>query len=109
MPLEQGSSREAISHNIETEIAAGKPQKQAVAIAMSEAGKSNQDEQPETVLPSTMTLSDINARNRQLWRSSVGGANDNAKCPECGVGTMEKVGTGGESKYVCSNCGHTQR
>lgn len=34
MPLEQGSSREAISNNISTEIAAGKPQDQAVAIAL---------------------------------------------------------------------------
>jgi len=33
MPLESGKSREAFSHNVKTEIAAGKPQKQAVAIA----------------------------------------------------------------------------
>ncbi len=43
-PLESGSGRAAISHNIRTEVEAGKPQKQAVAIAMSNAGKSNQDE-----------------------------------------------------------------
>ena len=43
MPLEPGSSREAISHNIATEIKAGKPQKQAVAIAMNKAGKSGKD------------------------------------------------------------------
>lgn len=40
MPLKRGSSRKAISSNIKTEMAAGKPQKQAIAIAMSEAGKS---------------------------------------------------------------------
>lgn len=40
MPLKKGSSREAVSANIRTEIAAGKPQKQAVAIALSVAGKS---------------------------------------------------------------------
>lgn len=38
MPLEKGSSKEAISHNIATEMEHGKPQKQAVAISMREAG-----------------------------------------------------------------------
>ena len=40
MPLEKGSSKAAISNNIATERRAGKPEKQAVAIAFSEAGKS---------------------------------------------------------------------
>ena len=39
MPLESGSSQKVISDNIKTEMEAGRPQKQAVAIAMSEAGK----------------------------------------------------------------------
>lgn len=33
MPLESGKSRAAFERNVKTEIAAGKPQKQAVAIA----------------------------------------------------------------------------
>src|SRR5271166_6477227 len=33
MPLQSGKSREAFSHNVSTEMKAGKPQKQAVAIA----------------------------------------------------------------------------
>ena len=36
MPLEKGKSRAAFSHNVRTEMKAGKPQKQAVAIAYRE-------------------------------------------------------------------------
>lgn len=40
MPLKKGSSRRVVSANIRTEIAHGKNAEQAVAIALSKAGKS---------------------------------------------------------------------
>jgi hypothetical protein len=43
MPLKKGKSRAVVSENIKTEIAAGRPQKQAVAIALNTAGKSKKD------------------------------------------------------------------
>ena len=39
MPLQKGKSRKAIKSNIRTEMQAGKPQRQAVAISMRMAGK----------------------------------------------------------------------
>jgi hypothetical protein len=36
MPLKKGKSKEAVKSNIKTEMKAGKPQKQAVAIALNQ-------------------------------------------------------------------------
>lgn len=47
MPLKRGSSQKTISANIETEIAHGKPHKQAVAIALHMAGKSRYQHSPD--------------------------------------------------------------
>jgi hypothetical protein len=43
MPLEKGSGSATISHNITEMVNAGHPQKQAVAAAYREAGKSYSD------------------------------------------------------------------
>ena len=39
MPMKQGYSKKSVSSNIKREIKSGKPQKQAVAIALSAAKK----------------------------------------------------------------------
>tara|TARA_R110002074_G_scaffold258763_3_gene431278 strand:- start:275 stop:415 length:141 start_codon:yes stop_codon:yes gene_type:complete len=41
MPLKKGKSKKVISQNIRTEMAAGKPQNQAIAIAYAKAKKKN--------------------------------------------------------------------
>ena len=46
MPLESGSSRKVVSDNIKTEMAAGKKQSQAVAIALNKAREGSKKPNP---------------------------------------------------------------
>lgn len=73
MPLEQGSSKEALSKNIETEIKAGKDPKQAAAIAYS-VQRANDEYVPEvvSVLPESITLAQMNENNRKYWAGQGG-------------------------------------
>lgn len=49
MPLRSGESKSVIRHNIKVEMAAGKPQKQAIAIAMHKAGKNKDDSRQSAI------------------------------------------------------------
>jgi len=46
MPLKKGRSKKTISMNIKTEMRAGRPQRQAVAIAMNTAGVGRRRKRP---------------------------------------------------------------
>ncbi len=48
MPLKKGKSKKVVSANIEELVASGRPQKQAVAIAMDQAGKSKPKKKKKT-------------------------------------------------------------
>jgi len=68
MPLKEGSSKSEISENIRTEMHHGKPQKQAIAIAMRKAGKSKEDEyRPIGVGPPGLSLDEIQRRANEFW------------------------------------------
>lgn len=58
MPLIKGKGKKAISKNISTEIHAGKPPDQAIAIAMSKAGK-NKRKKKDSIISSGPIVSNI--------------------------------------------------
>jgi hypothetical protein len=70
MPQVKGKSKKAIARNIRTEMHAGKPQDQAVAIAMSKAGKSNK----ARTKTGSASVSKVNAGRRGTSTGSRRGA-----------------------------------
>lgn len=52
MPLKKGRSKKVISQNITSEIKAGRPRKQAIAIALSTAGLSKPSAKKKSTKPS---------------------------------------------------------
>ena len=78
-PLMQGKSKKAFEHNVKAEIHAGKPQKQAVAIAysekkqhMSEGGEvSEQEEQEMYDHVALECMHAIEAKDKETFQSSL--------------------------------------
>jgi glycosyltransferase A (GT-A) superfamily protein (DUF2064 family) len=71
MPLEPGKSKAAISHNIKREVEAGKPQKQAVAIALHKAGIARNDDCAVSGYMDACTRGDSEEMHRQtakFWK-----------------------------------------
>lgn len=93
MPLEQGSSKEVIGRNIAREEAAGKPEKQAVAIALHTANDDcsmikddpghevafggrdpmntvdfgYKDAEPQTYMPAGPSVHEMGKWGKQMW------------------------------------------
>lgn len=66
MPLEQGKSEAAFEHNVKAEVAAGKPQKQAVAIAYSQQRAAG-DNDPQRVAVGKDSIKSVNDANAKFW------------------------------------------
>lgn len=65
MPLESGKSKSAFKHNVKAEIVAGKPQKQAVAIAYAkQRGDSARDAEAQRQSKAMLEGKHISGRDR---------------------------------------------
>ena len=59
MPLLVGNSNAVVSENVRSEIKAGRPQPQAIAIAMRKAGKPKMPKAPKALKPKLRKLSTV--------------------------------------------------
>ena len=68
MPLMKSGSKAAVSKNIKTEMAAGKPQKQAVAIAMSTKDKAKLPQRGERTATNQRTRGEaMHPDSHEAW------------------------------------------
>lgn len=73
MPLEKGTSEKVVGHNIAEMEASGHPAKQAIAAALSNAGKSNKDEAVEEpgACVTVLTPAQMAETNRRYWQPGL--------------------------------------
>lgn len=63
MPLKSGASTKIVQHNIKTEIAHGKPKKQAMAIALNKDGKARPARSKQYKSGGAVTLHGVDNKN----------------------------------------------
>ena len=72
MPLKKGKSKKAISYNIKELMSTGRPQRQAVAIAMKEAGESMQKKKTKKKVAKKVTKKKATKKKVATRRTAKG-------------------------------------